>query len=154
MTPELQLKMAQRMPWLINYREAREGVFKWERFDSIPKARRDQLITDDQWSEIEKEYSAPPTITFSCFGFSSSEAFLIKCGRQLCVGSITEDFVERGVEQTYTFYRYDFFWEHYVARENYIDAHEVPSPDAIIAEYKRQYAQKGVDINQDIKYAG
>ena len=148
MTPAAKLRLANRLPWLINYRQALEGNFLWECFNSIPEAKRNQPIADDDWEKIKK-HDAPPRITFSHLGFASADVFLIKCERQLMVGSLTQR-----LDNTLEFHKYDFFFEHYVGRLDYIGIEEVPTPEAIIAEYIKQLADKGIAISDEIIYAG
>lgn len=88
-------------------------------------------------------------IIFSCLGFTSTDAFLVVDGRQLMVGSIMERFPREP-----EFWPSDYFTEHYVKRQQYVKAEDVPTGEQIIAEYKRQYADKGVCINNEIQYAG
>lgn len=57
----------------------------------------------------------------------------------------------------FEFWPYDFFKDHYVARmgtEYGLTEADIPIPEDVIAEYKRQYAEQGVTINHEIKYAG
>ena len=91
-------------------------------------------------------------IIFGHLGFSSTDVFVVKDGRQLCVGTI---FVNRQREgDAYSFDSYDFCLEHYVKRHNYLTIEELPTGTQAIAEYKKQLAEKGVSINGDILYAG
>lgn len=88
-------------------------------------------------------------IIFSCLGFTSSEAFIVLDGRQLMIGTIFSKFPGE-----YEFWTTDFFKEHYVEKWKYVKIEDVPTSEQIIAEYKKQYAEKGVCINNDILYAG
>jgi len=91
-------------------------------------------------------------IIFGHLGFSSTDVFVVKDGRQLCVGTI---FLDRRFEgDSYTFEPYAFCLEHYVTRQHYLTVEELPSAEQAIAEYKKQLAEKGVSINGDIVYAG
>ena len=88
-------------------------------------------------------------IIFSCLGFASTEAFVIKDNRQLMVGTLS-DMTGRGFD----YWPYDFCMEHYVKRNHYLTEAEVPTAEEVIAEYERQYKEKGVWLNPEIRYAG
>ena len=82
-------------------------------------------------------------IIFSCLGFATSEVFLVKDGRQLNIGTVFERFHDE-----YEFWLHDFWIGRYLTKD------EIPTEEQIFAEYKKQYAEKGVEINNEIVYAG
>ena len=85
-------------------------------------------------------------LIFSCTCFSSAEAFLVKDGRQFQVGSISD---------RYGYEPYGFFTEHYVAQGRFgLTANDVPTAEAVLAEYKKQCEKRGVWINKGIHLAG
>ena len=88
-------------------------------------------------------------IIFTCLGFSSTDAFVIKDGRQLKIGTIWKKFPGE-----YEYWTDDFCMEHYVKRYGYLTDEEIPTEKQVIAEYERQYAEKGVSLNNEIVYAG
>jgi hypothetical protein len=83
-------------------------------------------------------------IAFGCLGFATNTAFIIKNGKQFGIGSVCERLCGE-----YEFWQQDFWIEH-----GELTKEEVPTAEAIIAEYKKQYAEKGVMINKEIVYAG
>ena len=89
-------------------------------------------------------------IIYSHLGFNSTDVFLVKKGRQLMCGTIFIDMFSG----EYKFEPYGFFTAEYVKRHKYVDESEIPTSDVIIEEYKKQCAEKGVNINDEIKYAG
>lgn len=86
---------------------------------------------------------------FSRLGFASTDAFIEKDGRQLMVGTLFERFPGE-----FEFHSYDFFWENYVRGSYYVEPDEVPTAEEILEEYKKQFAERGVEINSQILYAG
>ena len=89
-------------------------------------------------------------IIFSALGFTSAEAFLVVDGRQLMMGSII-DKLGRG---DYEFWPHDFFMEHYVKRMGYVKWKDIPRNEEVIAEYKKQLAEKGITTETEVIYAG
>ena len=88
-------------------------------------------------------------ITFSYYGFHSTDCFIVVDGRQLMFGTIFEKFTEE-----YEFVPYDFCVEQYVNRDHYLKLEDIPSAEQAIEEYKRQLKEKGVAINNEIVYSG
>ncbi len=82
-------------------------------------------------------------------GFNSADAFVIVDGRQLMVGTIVKDHYDK-----FMFEPYDFCMEHYVKRRGYLTAKQVPTGEQIIADYEKQLAERGILVNNEIKYAG
>jgi hypothetical protein len=89
-------------------------------------------------------------IIFSCLGFATADAFIVKDGRQFMVGTISN----MGIEKN-DYWPYEFFTGHYLARGLYgLTEADKPCKEQVIAEYERQLAEKGISINNEIVYAG
>jgi hypothetical protein len=83
-------------------------------------------------------------LTFSCFGFHSTEVFIENGHRVDQIGYLTEEFVGRGHPDVLKFH------------PQYDDRRfkTVPTEEEIVAEYLKQYKEKGVSLNKEIVYAG
>jgi hypothetical protein len=83
-------------------------------------------------------------IIFSCLGFRSAEVFLIEISEefpgQYNIGEIFD---------RYDHYEFDYYGL-YLERFKEI----LPTPEAIISEYIKQYENKGVCLNPNIVLAG
>lgn len=98
-------------------------------------------------------------IIFGHLGFNSADAFVLKDGRQLMVGTVYDNSSHLGQDPMASTGRFrfepdDFFLSNYVHRAGYVTLEEVPNGEAVIAEYRKQLKEKGVYINPDIRYAG
>lgn len=83
-------------------------------------------------------------LTFSCFGFHSTEVFIKGDQRTDMIGYLVEEYVGRGQPDVLKFHpQYD---------DRRFD--KIPSEETIVSEYKKQYAEKGVSLNKEIVYAG
>jgi hypothetical protein len=89
-------------------------------------------------------------IIFSCTGFGSTEAFVIKDGRQLNCGTLMWKFPDTPPE----YWPSDYFVEHYVKRQGYVTMEDVPTAEQVIEAYNKAEAEHGVWINNEIVYAG
>lgn len=89
-------------------------------------------------------------IIFTALGFMTADAFLVVDGRQLLMGAVV-DKLGRG---DYEFWPSDYFMEQYVKRDKYVKWKDIPRNEEIIAEYKRQLAEKGITTNTEVVYAG
>lgn len=91
-------------------------------------------------------------ILFSHLGFSSADVFIEINRRQLIFGTIILKRSKNGDD--FEFWPNDYFTEHYVNRWGFIKIENIPTAEQIITEYKRQFDEKGVHINNEILYAG
>ena len=86
-------------------------------------------------------------LIFSCTCFLSADVFLLWDGRQLRIGSIRVV----GVLDDLEYWPDDF----YVARGEYgLTAADIPTAEAVLAEYRKQCEERGVWINKGIRLAG
>jgi len=79
-------------------------------------------------------------ITFDCLGFSTATVFVEKDGRQHQIGFVTDSCDE-------------LHFLYFGLYERYISESELPTAEAVIAEYRDQYSVRGVSINESIQYA-
>lgn len=83
-------------------------------------------------------------IAFACLGFSSTSVFVIKDGMQIHVGFVSEDSPTVGNRE----------FTYFGVYERDLSKDEIPSPEQVLVEYEKQLKEKGVWINDEIKYAG
>ena len=91
-------------------------------------------------------------IVFDALGFSTASAFILKDGRQMHYGYISNR--QSRADEEYEFFPGGIMGVY--VREGYITEAEIPTEAQTIAEYRRQLAEQNgaPSINKEIRYAG